>query len=98
MMCADFFDLKHVLDIFVQERIDYLHIDIIDGHYAPNFTLGVEFCKSLYGYTAIPLDIHLMIDNHMIMSIHFLPLRDQCSPFIRKSVHSPPLKAACRKT
>jgi ribulose-phosphate 3-epimerase len=63
MMCADFLDLKRVVDIFIEEQIDYLHIDIMDGHYAPNFTLGIGFCKSLYEYTDIPLDIHLMIDN-----------------------------------
>jgi ribulose-phosphate 3-epimerase len=62
-MCADFLDLKHVVDTFIEEQIDYLHMDIVDGHYAPNFTLGVGFCKSLIEYTDIPLDIHLMIDN-----------------------------------
>lgn len=63
MMCTDFLDLKHVVDTFIDEQIDYLHMDIMDGHYVTNFTLGVGFCKSLYEYTDIPLDIHLMIDN-----------------------------------
>ena len=63
MMCADFLHLKDVVDAFGEEGIDYLHMDIVDGHYAPNFTLGVGICKSLYAYSDIPLDIHLMIDN-----------------------------------
>jgi ribulose-phosphate 3-epimerase len=35
----------------------------MDGHYVPNFTLGLDFCRALAGYTDIPLDIHLMIEN-----------------------------------
>lgn len=63
MMCANFLDIKHELDIFEKNGIDFLHIDIMDGHYVPNFTLGIDFCKSLNNYSSIPLDIHLMIDN-----------------------------------
>jgi ribulose-phosphate 3-epimerase len=63
MMCADFINLKEVLDIFAEEAIDYLHIDIMDGHYVPNFTLGVDFCRALSRYSSIPLDIHLMVNN-----------------------------------
>ena len=63
MMCADFLHLKETLDVFIQEKVDYLHIDIMDGHYVPNFGLGVDFCTALASYTKIPLDIHLMIEN-----------------------------------
>jgi ribulose-phosphate 3-epimerase len=62
-MCADFLNLKDVVDTFVEEDIDYLHMDIMDGHYTPNFTLGVGICKTLYEYSHIPLDIHLMVIN-----------------------------------
>jgi ribulose-phosphate 3-epimerase len=63
MMCADFLNLKQELDIFRKYGIDLLHIDIMDGHYVPNFSLGIDFCKSLGNYSPIPLDIHLMIEN-----------------------------------
>jgi len=63
LMCANFLDLKSDLDIFREESIDYLHIDIMDGHYVPNFTLGIDFCRAVHGYSEIPLDIHLMIEN-----------------------------------
>ena len=63
LMCSDFLDLKKDLDIFTANDIDFLHIDIMDGHYVPNFTLGVDFCKAVSSYSDIPLDIHLMIEN-----------------------------------
>lgn len=68
MMCVNFLDLKSELDLFAKFGVDLLHIDIMDGHYVPNFTLGIDFCKSVIGYCDIPLDFHLMIervDNHL---------------------------------
>jgi ribulose-phosphate 3-epimerase len=63
MMCANFLNLEHDLSVFKEERIEYLHIDIMDGHYVPNFTLGPGFCSFLDDVSDIPLDIHLMIEN-----------------------------------
>ena len=63
IMCADFLELRRELDLMAERGIDYLHIDIMDGHYVPNFTLGPDFCRRLAAYSPIPLDIHLMIEN-----------------------------------
>lgn len=63
MMCADFLNLKSELDIFAKYQIDYLHIDIMDGTYVPNFTLGIDFCKAIRTYSSIPFDYHLMVEK-----------------------------------
>lgn len=61
MMCADLVNLKETLRIFEEEQIDYLHIDVMDGAFVPNFGLGVDYIRSLRELTKIPLDIHLMV-------------------------------------
>lgn len=61
MMCSDLVDLKGTIAIFEEEKIDYLHIDMMDGTFVPNFGLGVDYVRGLRKLTHIPLDLHLMI-------------------------------------
>lgn len=63
MMCADLVNLKETIKIFEEEQIEYLHIDVMDGEFVPNFGLGVDYIRGLRGLTNIPLDLHLMIKD-----------------------------------
>lgn len=44
-------------------RIDWLHIDVMDGHYVPNFSLGIDYCRALAAATCLPFDVHLMVEQ-----------------------------------
>lgn len=61
MMCSDLAHLKETLAIFEKQKIDYLHIDVMDGIFVPNLGLGVDYIRCLRDVTDIPLDLHLMI-------------------------------------
>lgn len=63
MMCSDLIDLKETLRIFEEEGVEYLHIDMMDGTFVPNFGLGVDYIRGLRKLTDIPLDLHLMIKD-----------------------------------
>ena len=63
IMCIDSFELNESVKTLNDFNIELIHVDIMDGSFVPNFTLGTDFIKSLKKHTDIPLDIHLMIDN-----------------------------------
>ncbi|MBO4940154.1 MAG: ribulose-phosphate 3-epimerase [Clostridia bacterium] len=63
LMCCDFFNLKEQLSVFEEMGIEYLHVDIMDGSFVPNYTLGTDFVKQLHKMSKIPLDLHLMIED-----------------------------------
>ena len=70
-MCANITELKSTLKTFEALGIELLHIDVMDGHFVPNFTLGTDYIKNLRKYTHIPLDIHLMVENPENMLDYF---------------------------
>lgn len=63
MMCADIARLPEVIDELKNSSAEFLHIDVMDGMFVPNFTLGTDYCRQLRKMTDIPLDIHLMIEK-----------------------------------
>ena len=63
LMCADFTDIKNVLKTFEEEGIEYLHIDVMDGEFVPNFMLSDSVTRQFRKYTNIPYDYHLMINS-----------------------------------
>lgn len=63
MMCCDFLHMASEIEVFEQEKIELLHLDVMDGHFVPNLALGTDFVRQLKKATAIPLDLHLMVEN-----------------------------------
>ncbi|MGM8214423.1 ribulose-phosphate 3-epimerase [Bacillaceae bacterium W0354] len=47
----------------VEPHVDYIHVDVMDGHFVPNITIGPLIVESIRPVTNLPLDVHLMIEN-----------------------------------
>lgn len=63
ILSADFANLEKDIRLVESAGADWLHIDVMDGHFVPNITIGVPVVKSIKRVTKLPLDVHLMIEN-----------------------------------
>ncbi len=61
ILAADFSKLGEEISAITQAGADYVHVDVMDGHYVPNLTIGPEVIKDIRKCTKIPFDVHLMI-------------------------------------
>ncbi len=61
ILSADFVNLAR--DIAAVANGDWLHVDVMDGHFVPNFTIGLPVVERIAEVSTIPLDVHLMIDD-----------------------------------
>ena len=63
LMCADLTNLGDSLTELKAAGIDYLHLDIMDGSFVPNITLGFDLVNAIKAKTDIPLDVHMMVNE-----------------------------------
>ncbi len=63
ILSADFSKLGSDIKAVEAAGADWIHVDIMDGHFVPNLTIGPVVVKSIRPVTELPLDVHLMIDN-----------------------------------
>lgn len=63
ILSADFSNLLGDIKKVEEAGCDMLHIDVMDGHFVPNITIGPLVMESIKGKTALPFDVHLMIEN-----------------------------------
>lgn len=63
LLSADFTNLEKEFKILNEEKVDFIHLDIMDGNYVPNISYGPGIVKSLRPLTEIPFDTHLMIEK-----------------------------------
>ena len=63
ILSADFANLERDIKLVEDNGADWIHVDVMDGHFVPNITIGIPVVKSLRKVTKLPLDVHLMIEN-----------------------------------
>lgn len=63
ILSADLFQLGKEINRVEQAGADWLHVDIMDGHFVPNLSFGPSVVSSLKGKTNLPLDVHLMVEH-----------------------------------
>ena len=63
ILSADFANLERDIKLVENNGADWIHIDVMDGHFVPNITIGIPVVKSIKQVTNLPLDVHLMIEN-----------------------------------
>jgi ribulose-phosphate 3-epimerase len=63
ILSADFANLGDAMAAVERGGADLIHVDVMDGHFVPNITIGVPVVRSLKRVAKLPLDVHLMIEN-----------------------------------
>lgn len=63
VLSADLLRLEEQIISVTDAGADWIHVDVMDGHFVPNLTLGPQLVATLRKQTSLPLDVHLMVDN-----------------------------------
>ncbi|MGM0598099.1 MAG: ribulose-phosphate 3-epimerase [Myxococcota bacterium] len=92
ILSADILNLSSEVESV--KTADYLHVDIMDGHFVPNLTYGPGIVKALKRISSLPLDVHLMIDNPAAFAPVFikngadiLTVHVEVEPHLHRLVH-----------
>ena len=72
ILSSDFARLADEAARMARSRADWLHVDVMDGHFVPNLTIGAPVVKALRAVTDLPLDCHLMIEEPLRYAPDFL--------------------------
>ncbi len=96
ILSSDFSKLGEEIRKLENNGADWIHVDVMDGHFVPNLTIGAPVVKALKKVATIPLDVHLMIDNPEkyisdfakagsdIITFHYEAAEDNVSEIIKR--------------
>lgn len=89
ILSADFSCLGDEVKKLCDAGTDYIHIDVMDGHFVPNITIGPDVVKSIKKCSRVPLDVHLMIDDVSKYAERFIDAGADILTFHYESIESP---------
>ena len=72
ILSADFMNMGRDVALIEEAGADAVHVDVMDGHFVPNLSMGVPLVKYLKRTTDLPLDVHLMISNPLVQLPWFI--------------------------
>src|SRR5487761_387583 len=93
ILSADFARLGAEIEAIAAAGADYIHIDVMDGHFVPNLTIGPAVVKALRPHTSLPFDVHLMIspvdpylDAFAAAGADILTVHPEAGPHLHRTV------------
>ncbi|ERJ26042.1 ribulose-phosphate 3-epimerase [Campylobacter concisus] len=81
ILSADFGNLAAEIRAICEAGCDLVHVDVMDGHFVPNLTIGPVVVNAVVKAATKPLDIHLMVENNSFFADLFLPLKPKFLTF-----------------
>jgi len=89
ILSADFGNLDKEIKAICDGGCDYIHVDVMDGHFVPNMTIGPVVVKAVAKIATKPLDVHLMVENNTFFVELFAPLKPEFISFHIESESHP---------
>ncbi len=89
ILATTLIDLKQILQAMDPDIIDFIHLDIMDGHFVPQLSFGEGCAKEISQATKIPLDVHLMVSNPEKEIPKYFPLKPRFITFHLEATHAP---------
>ncbi len=81
ILSADFGNLASDVKAACQAGADYMHIDVMDGHFVPNITIGPMVVEAVAKASSVPMDVHLMVENNSFFVDLFAPIKPEFITF-----------------
>jgi ribulose-phosphate 3-epimerase len=86
-LSADFAHIETELKKISAAQPDWLHLDVMDGHFVPNLTFGAPVIEKIRAHTDLPLDVHLMVTNPEVYINDLVRIGVQCISFHQETVY-----------
>jgi len=97
ILSADFTRLGEEVKAVERAGADYIHIDVMDGHFVPNITIGPMIVKAVRRVTKLPLDVHLMISSPDLFIQNFVNAGADIVTVHAEAVHHLQIHSAYQK-